>query len=139
MIMTQTIKKQIIEALNKTRIHLKYSFNKVNQIDMTQDLSEEQLESLESFSSRFARFSDPVIRKYFQTLAIEKDPAFKGSVIDLLNQAEKFNWIQSATTWRRIRELRNVAAHEYTSQNYKALYQELIKLTPNLLDLNLNL
>ena len=62
-----------------------------------------------------------------------KDPSFRGSVIDLLNQAEKFAWITSAQTWTRIRELRNIAAHEYGIDDYMKLYQELMTLTPEIL------
>lgn len=128
------LKAQAIESLKKARNHLAYSFNKVQKIALNRELKEEELESLESFSSRFARFSDMLISKHLRLLALEKDPAFRGSVIDLLNQAEKFGWIDSAETWKRIRQLRNVAAHEYEAEDYKKLYQELISLTPRLLD-----
>ncbi len=46
--------------------------------------------------------------------------------------AEKYGWIPDAQTWRRIRELRNVAAHEYEAEDYKKLYQELIGLSSHL-------
>ena len=131
--MSNELKKSILEQLAKSKSHLQYSFNKVQNISFAGDFDEEQLETLESFSSRFARFSDIVISKYFRLLIKEKDPAFRGSVIDALNLAEKYGWIDSAQTWRRIRELRNVAAHEYEAENYKKLYQELVNLTPTLL------
>ena len=127
------LKQKTESDLQRARQHLVYSFNKVSNITLSPMLSEEQLETLESFSSRFARFSDILISRYFRTLLLEKDPAFRGSVIDLINQAEKFSWIRSAVTWRRIRELRNVAAHEYTAEDYMKLYEELIRLTPELL------
>ncbi len=127
------LKKKLTKDLTSSREHLEYSHNKVRKIKIEGLLDEEQLETLESFSSRFARYSDLIISKYLRLLAREKDPAFQGSAIDVLNLSEKFGWISDAMIWRRIRELRNVAAHEYEAQDYKKLYKELIRLTPHLL------
>lgn len=111
--------------------HLEYSFNKVRSYDSSRrDWSEEELETLESFSSRFARVSDLVVSRLLRSLALQSDPAFRGALIDLLNFAEKQSWISSARTWYRIRELRNVAAHEYTTDDLNKLFIELIQLTP---------
>ncbi|MBI4403727.1 MAG: DUF86 domain-containing protein [Deltaproteobacteria bacterium] len=133
------IKSQITEELSLARKHLDYSYNRVVKILFDRELDEEQLEKLESFSSRFARFSEIAISKYFRVLVLERDPAFRGSIIDLLNHAEKHGWISSKDQWLRIRELRNVAAHEYSAADYKKLYQELIRLTPVLLQLSTQL
>jgi hypothetical protein len=124
-------KAQLLKSLQ----HLEYSFKKVSHLDPVSEMSSEQeLESWESFSSRFARSSDLYISKVLRKLILEKDPAFRGSVIDLLHEAEKFHWISSANSWRRIRQLRNVAAHEYAIDDLSALYQELLQLTPILLE-----
>jgi len=92
----KTLKAKSITDLEKSRSHLQYSYAKVEKLSLDDDLYDERLETLESFSSRFARFSDLLISKYFRFLASEKDPAFWGWVIDLLNLAEKFSWIESA-------------------------------------------
>ncbi|MBI3294979.1 MAG: hypothetical protein HYZ71_09650 [Deltaproteobacteria bacterium] len=133
------LKISIVGDLSKARGHLEYSFNKAKQIQLVPELDESSLECLESFASRFSRFSEIAVSKYFRSLILQKDPGFRGSVIDLLNQAEKFAWIDSAASWRRIRELRNVAAHDYTSEDFLKLYKELIALTPHLLALSLAL
>lgn len=137
--MDHKLKEKILTDLKKSKRHLEYSFEKVKKINLKtlDEFDEESLETLESFSSRFARFSDLLVAKYFRLLALEKDPAFRGSMIDLINLAEKHSWIGSAKTWRRIRELRNVAAHEYAAEDYKALYAELIGLCPELLKVDL--
>ena len=131
--MNPAAKKATAESLEKVRKHLEYSFNKSTKIGLRPDLSEPELETLESFSSRFARYSDLIVSRYFRFMMLEKDPGYSGSVIDTLNSAEKFGWITSAEAWRRIRELRNVAAHEYAEEDHIALYAELLKLTPLLL------
>ena len=129
------LKAQIREHLSKSRSHLETSYRKVQKIKIRVEQPEEELETLESFSSRFARFSDLAVSKYFRMRALEQDPAYRGTPIDLLNLAEKMGWIHSATDWKRIRELRNVAAHEYVASDSVALYQELVRLTPTLLSL----
>jgi hypothetical protein len=134
------LKENIVLHLEKARLHLEYSFGKVKKIDIDSDsLGEEELETLESFSSRFARYSDIIVKRYFRALALERDPAYSGSVMDLINIAEKNGWIESGLVWRRIRELRNLAAHEYEPEDYRALYRELRHLTPDLLRVPLSL
>jgi hypothetical protein len=97
---------------------------------------EEELEVWESFASRFARASDVWISKVLRRWILTKDPGFRGSIIDLLNEAEKFSLVDSAHTWRRIRELRNIAAHEYAVDDLQKLYQELITLSPSILSVD---
>ncbi len=115
--------------------HLEYSFNKLQSFNFARtDWSEEELVVLESFSSRFARSSNVIISRLLRSYALASDPAFRGTLIDLLNLAEKQNWIASAKTWYRIRELRNIAAHEYTIEDFNVLLLELMRLTPTLLE-----
>lgn len=122
---------KVRDSTGKALKHLEYSYQKVRKIPLVPTLwSEEQMEVLESFSSRFARASDIFISRYLRLKVIESDPAFRGSILDLLNFAEKHQLISSAKIWLRIRELRNVAAHEYESDDLAQLYQELIDLTP---------
>ena len=114
--------------------HLQYSFLKVRDWDLPGiSWSEEKLEVLESFSSRFARTADLVVTRLLRGMALAKDPAFRGPLLDLLNFAERERWIDSARTWFRIRELRNIAAHEYANDDLQKLYAELIQLTPSIL------
>jgi hypothetical protein len=131
--------KNFQDQFKKSQGHLEYSFLKVKKMALIHDKStEEDLETWESFSSRFARSSDILVSKLLRKLILTKDPAFRGSVIDLLNQAEKFGWIVDADTWKRIRELRNVAAYEYAVDDLQELYQELIALTPHILRVNIH-
>ena len=78
------VKAKVKEDLEKARKRLEYSFTKVRNQKFDHELEESELEVLESFSSRFARFSDLLISRYFRLLMLEKDPAFRGSLIDLI-------------------------------------------------------
>lgn len=126
--------KDFQDQFKRSHGHLAYSLSKLKQMKVISPFSsEEELETWESFASRFARSSDLLISKVWRRLILTKDPAFRGSVIDLLNQAEKFGWIEDAQVWKRIRELRNIAAHEYSFSDLVALYQELLDLAPHIL------
>lgn len=136
--MGDSLKSKIIADLQRSRKHLEYSFNKVRMMNFDRSFDEQGLETLESFASRFSRFSDLAIKQWLSFLARESDPGFRGSIIDLLNLAEKSGWIGSATEWRRIRELRNLAAHEYSAEDFKELYRELVAKTPILFALKID-
>ena len=129
---------KFVAQLQKSQQHLNYSFLKVQKLPMLTDATpDDEMETWESFAARFARTSDLYISRVLRRVILTKDPAFRGSVIDLLNQAEKFAWIESAEVWRRIRALRNVAAHEYVMDDLQALYSELIRLTPFILKVSI--
>lgn len=126
--MKGVLKKKITEDLAKSLRHLEYSFTKSSRILKSELLSEDDLEDLEGFGARFARASDIGVQKLLRLKVLEKDPGFRGGVIDILNQSEKFGWIESAVEWARIRELRNATAHEYTETEVRELYGELLRL-----------
>jgi len=73
------------------------------------------------------------VSRYLRILCLEADPAFRGSLVDTLNLGEKSGHIDSVETWKRIRELKNVAAHEHATDDVNRLYQELVALTPTIL------
>lgn len=129
--LAQKIKEDLAKALG----HLEYSFSKASNILKKPILSEDDLEDLEGFGSRFARASDIGVQKLLRFKVMEKDPGFRGGVIDILNQSEKFGWIRSASDWAKIRELRNVTAHEYTETEVRELYGEIVRLSGEVLAL----
>jgi hypothetical protein len=133
--MNVNLSKRVNEDLAKALGHLEYSFTKSSRLLKNSQLSEDDLEDLEGFGARFARASDIGVQKFLRLKAMEKDPGFRGGIIDILNQAEKFGWIASAADWARIRELRNVTAHEYTETETRELYAEILRLSPAVLAL----
>ncbi len=132
--------KQLLEEykrhLLKAISHLEYSYQKVQQLNTeVAKLNLEELETWESFSSRFARTSDIFLNKYMRTYLQILDPAFKGSLLDALNESEKQGLIENAETWYRIRELRNREAHEYTEEALSLFFADVRTMTPNILNL----
>lgn len=96
------------------------------------ETSDEQAEHWEAYCSRFGRLQDILVKRYFRTIALAEDPAWSGTVRDLLNFMEKQGIIGSATDWMGLRELRNEMAHEYEDSALGAL-QERARLAAPLL------
>ena len=124
------------DQLNQALSYLDYSYNKIQKLpDDPALLDQESLETWESFTARFARVADIFIMKYIRARILNEDPAFRGTVRDFLNTAEKMSLIDDVETWMTIRALRNISAHEYTIQSLQNFLRQLKKYTPELLSL----
>ena len=100
---------------------------------MKSDYADVELEALDAFTSRFARTSDLLTQRIFRlidTTEYEEGATF----LDALHNAEKRGIIDSAFTFREIRELRNEIAHEYSLRDFAKLIGEIIRLSPPLLE-----
>jgi hypothetical protein len=116
--------------------HLSYSLKKVTKLstDLSK-LSTQELESWEGFVARFARVSDIFLSKYVRTYVLKGDPAFRGTLRDFVNQAEKMELIEEAEQWMTIRELRNMTAHEYSEKELARDFEKMKTLAPLLISL----
>lgn len=127
---------QYRSQIEKGIAHLSYSYEKVEHLSPSLDsLSTEQMESWEGFVARFSRVSDIFLAKYVRTYVLKGDPAFRGSLRDFVDQAEKLQLIEDAEKWMLIRELRNAAAHEYTESKLGEDFKRMRELAPLLISL----
>lgn len=122
------------QKLLKAIGHLDYSYRKVNQLSLhLGELSEENLETWESFTTRFARVADIFLTRFLRAYVLNNDPGFQGSLRDFVNQGEKLGIIDNANAWMGIRELRNITAHEYTDEEIALFFERIRSETPRLL------
>jgi hypothetical protein len=108
------------------------SLVKCRDIDFSPPISFETEESLDALSSKFSRVSDIYTQKVIKTLLFllrEDAPTF----LDRMNLCEKLGIIPSAEELIAIRDLRNIIAHEYLSENLLEIYREIIQLSDNLM------
>ena len=108
------------------------SLVKCRDFDFSLPISFEAEESLDALSSKFSRVSDIFTQKVLKTFIFvlrEDAPTF----LDRMNLCEKLGIIPSAEELIAIRDLRNVIAHEYLSENLVEIYMEIIELSDNLL------
>jgi hypothetical protein len=108
------------------------SLVKCRDIDFSPPISFETEEALDALSSKFSRVSDIYTQKVIKTILFllrEDAPTF----LDRMNLCEKLGIISSAEELIAIRDLRNIIAHEYLSENLVEIYREIIQLSDNLM------
>ena len=108
------------------------SLVKCRDLDFSLPISFEAEESLDALSSKFSRVSDIFTQKVLKTFIFvlrEDAPTF----LDRMNLCEKLGIIPSAEELIAIRDLRNIIAHEYLSENLVEIYMEIIELSDDLL------
>jgi hypothetical protein len=111
--------------------HLGYSMERCRNLIDQEVLPPEQLERLESLTSRFARLADLLIQRIFR-LIDEIELTGGGSILDRIYRAEKRGWA-NATELIKIRELRNLIAHEYATEKMLEIYAAVATMSPALL------
>lgn len=108
---------------------LRRSYLKCEHINVKADLADDEFDIFETLTSRFARVSDMVLQKLFRIIdRLEFEEG--GTLIDVLNRAEKRNLIESLDSFREIRELRNEIAHEYALDELSSLFFSVFQYTP---------
>ena len=108
------ILKENLYAVNLSLNRLMYSFEKCNAISLKDTYSEEEFEAFEAMTSRYARTTDMLINKVLRSLdAVEYIDG--GTVIDATYNTEK-RGIADAQELRKLKDLRNLIAHEYVTE-----------------------
>ena len=121
------------EKLRSASTHLQFSIERTRELiqRVMEAISPEELERLESLASRFARLADMLIQRVMRLVdEIELTPS--GSVLDRIYRAEKRGWVTRADVLVRIRELRNLIAHEYAADKMAEIYEAVFMLSPEL-------
>lgn len=125
--------KEEIELLEHATRNLNQSYKKCKAIGVKETYSDDELESIEALTSRFARTADILIQRMFR-LIDELDLSPNGTVRDRINRAEKKELISDAHEFVEIRKLRNTIAHEYKADAPESIYADVLQKTPHLLD-----
>jgi uncharacterized protein YutE (UPF0331/DUF86 family) len=109
----QRLLEEGLADLARARAHLDYSFNQVAPLpDTLPNPTEAQLESAEAFTSRFARCVDLLVNQVLRSLdRAELKP--EGTLLDVVNRAEKRGFIARAGELREMKDVRNIIAHDY--------------------------
>jgi len=120
-----------LKNLENAAEYLKYSLNRSREIVTGKNWTPEELERLESLASRFARLSDLLTQRVMRLVDdLELTP--DGTLLDRFYRAEKRGWVEKASDLVRIRELRNLIAHEYAAGRMSEIYLAVASLAPEL-------
>ena len=122
-----------ISAVNNAGEILRQSFKKCKQIGVKNEYSADELESIEAFTSRFARTADILTQRMFR-LIDELDLDSEGTVRDRINRAEKKELIANSSDFVEIRKLRNTIAHEYQPDAPEKIYADVLNNATHLID-----
>ena len=123
-----------ISQLDRAVHWLRRSYTICSRIAVKETYTEEEYDGIETLTSRFARVSDILIQKVFQSIdAVEFEN--KGTLIDVINRAHKRGFFESIEKLREIRELRNSIAHEYIQEDLADMFTDVLKFTPELFDI----
>jgi hypothetical protein len=107
---------QALAELGNARRHLDFSFQQVAGLPSTlAGATEQQLESAEAFTGRFARCVDLLVNKVFRSLdRMELNP--EGSLLDVIHRAEKRGLVGRGEELREMKDVRNMIAHDYAGE-----------------------
>lgn len=121
-----------LRGLENAATHLRFSIDRTQGLLNQQDWQPEELERLESLASRFARLSDLLMHRVMR-LIDDLELTATGTLLDRIHRAEKRGWIDDAIKLVRIRELRNLIAHEYAADKMSEIYTAVAAFAPELL------
>ena len=116
------------DLLQRSLKSLQQSTSKTRQFLQQSEFSFEELESIDSLTSKFSRTSDIYLQKVLRSIwmLLREDTV---PLIDLLNRAEKLMIIVSAEELLQMRDIRNQIAHEYLPEAVPELAKEVVVMT----------
>jgi len=80
-------------------------------------LKDDEVTYIDQFLFRFAKLQDSIGQKLFKTTLLYLNEDIEGKpFIDILNLMEKLQLLESANTWKELREDRNELAHNYENE-----------------------
>jgi uncharacterized protein YutE (UPF0331/DUF86 family) len=123
-----------IRQMRKQRDWLAHSYARSKAIGIQDVYSDEELETFELLTGRYARGIDFLIRKLFRSIdAYEFEN--QGTLIDTVNNAHKRGLVEEIETLRLMKDIRNTIAHEYIEEQLQEVFDEVLEYTPFLLEM----
>ena len=123
-----------LETLNLSVEWVKRSYDQTRIIQPKEKYTLDEFDKLENLSSRYARTTDMLVNKVLRSIdTVESEDI--GTVIDIMNRAEKRGIIESAELLHTIKDLRNSIVHEYQIDKIVKFFEDIKKYSPVLLEI----
>jgi len=125
------------ENLNKLNLSAKWvrwSYEQAIKIKKESDYNPDEFEKLEVLASRYARTTDMLVNKVLRSIDTFESEDI-GTIIDIMNRAEKRGIVESAELLHTIKDLRNSIVHEYQIDEIAKLFGDIKKYSPVLLEI----
>ena len=125
---------QNFEALEKQIFWLNVSLTECHIIGLKEDYSIDEFGRLETLTSRFSRSIDFLVRKMFRSID-DYEFESQGTLIDVVNNADKRGLITSVEEIRIIKDIRNEIVHEYVEEGLLDTFEDVLKHGDRLLEM----
>jgi uncharacterized protein YutE (UPF0331/DUF86 family) len=123
------------EKINKLNLSAEWvsrSYEQAKTIKKENNYTPEEFEKLEVLASRYTRTTDMLVNKALRSIdTLESEDI--GTIIDIMNRAEKRGIVESAELLHTIKDLRNNIVHEYQIDEIAKFFGDIIKYSPVLL------
>jgi hypothetical protein len=126
--------KEVCESLSKAKGQLEVSYKRCEKIDLSKSLKDDELIEYEALSSRFGRLVDMLIHKFFRALDLV-ELTEGGTLLDVINRAEKRGLIDHNFDARALKDLRNEIVHDYLLERFNALHKEIYDYVPKIMQI----
>jgi hypothetical protein len=120
-----------LESLSSSIRWLRRSYDICMGIGKKDNYTEDEFDHFENLTSRYARTVDFLIGKVLRSID-QVELMNSGSIIDAANGAEKRGIVESVSKLRDLKDLRNEIAHEYETEDIKALFSLILVSVPQL-------
>ncbi len=96
------------------------------------------IDIMENLTSRYSRAVDLIISKIFRSIdAVELEES--GTILDIVNRAEKRGLIDSSKRLRELKDLRNEIVHEYETDDLFVTFEAVRNNVPEILSISQNI
>jgi uncharacterized protein YutE (UPF0331/DUF86 family) len=127
----QAVLRENLDGMRKSVLWLKRSYSKCIRIGVKERYTEDEFDDFENLASRFARMLDIILNKVFRSIdAAELEDG--GTLLDVVNRAEKRGIVDSAERVRDLKDLRNDIVHEYETDDLQSVFRQTLDSTPEL-------
>jgi hypothetical protein len=123
-----------LESLTASIRWLRRSYDICMSIGIKDTYTEDEFDNFENLTSRYARTVDFLMGKVLRSID-RVELINSGSIIDAVNGAEKRGIIESVSKLRDLKDLRNEIAHEYETEDIKALFSLVFASVPQLFEI----
>jgi uncharacterized protein YkvS len=130
---TVAVLRQNITTLNSSFNRLQNTYNNCVRIGIKPGYTDEEFDSFEVMTSRYARTTDLLINKTLRSLDIVEF-VDGGTIIDVVNRTAKRGIISDVTDLRNLKDLRNAIAHEYETEDIAAFFAAVLQAVPRLFE-----
>jgi hypothetical protein len=132
------ILKEKLNLLKQSADWVKRSYEQCIRIGIKAEYSKDEFDKFENLSSRYARTTDMLINQALRSLDTV-ELVDSGTIIDIMNRAEKRGIVESSQTLHELNDLRTEIAHEYQIARIERCFESILKNTPVLLEIIGNL